>query len=78
MTAQNQVHIGNLTLGNDLPLAVIAGPCVLESLDLATSIALRLRELCSSLDVPLIFKASFDKANRTSASAVRGPGFEQR
>jgi 2-dehydro-3-deoxyphosphooctonate aldolase (KDO 8-P synthase) len=69
-------RVGDTTIGGGTPF-VIAGPCVLESLDLATSIALRLRELCSSLDVPLIFKASFDKANRTSASAVRGPGFEQ-
>jgi len=68
--------VGDRTLGGGAPF-FLAGPCVLESLDLALSIASELHEACASRDVPLVFKASFDKANRTSAAAVRGPGFEQ-
>ena len=55
----------------------LAGPCVLESLELALSIAEEVKEVCSALEIPLVFKASFDKANRTSAGAGRGPGFER-
>ena len=55
----------------------LAGPCVLESLDLALAIANEVKETCSALGIPLVFKASFDKANRTSAGAGRGPGFER-
>ena len=69
-------RVGDRTLGGGT-LFVIAGPCVLESIDLAVSIAEELHEICASMDVPLVFKASFDKANRTSATAGRGPGFEQ-
>jgi len=69
-------RVGDRTLGGGT-LFVVAGPCVLESLDLAVSIAEDLHEICASMDVPLVFKASFDKANRTSATAGRGPGFEQ-
>ncbi len=58
-------------------LFVIAGPCVLESLEAALEIAGSLRESCRERDVPLVFKASFDKANRTSLSAGRGPGMEE-
>jgi len=70
------VRVGDRTLGGGT-LFVLAGPCVLESLDLAVSIAEELHEICASMDVPLVFKASFDKANRTSVDAGRGPGFEQ-
>jgi len=69
-------RVGDRTLGGGT-LFVIAGPCVLESIDLAVSIAEELHEICASMDIPLLFKASFDKANRTSATAGRGPGFEQ-
>ncbi|MFH1771924.1 MAG: 3-deoxy-8-phosphooctulonate synthase [Candidatus Omnitrophota bacterium] len=55
----------------------IAGPCVIESRNLTLDIALRLKEICSNLDVLFIFKASFDKANRTSVSSFRGPGLSQ-
>jgi 2-dehydro-3-deoxyphosphooctonate aldolase (KDO 8-P synthase) len=57
-------------------LFVIAGPCVLESLDLALSVAEELAELGSKLGLPIIFKSSFDKANRSSLSSFRGPGLE--
>ena len=60
---------------NQRPL-IIAGPCVLESYELALLIAKELKEISQRLKVPLVFKASFDKANRTSASSFRGPGIE--
>jgi 2-dehydro-3-deoxyphosphooctonate aldolase (KDO 8-P synthase) len=69
-------RVGDRTLGGGTPF-LLAGPCVLESLELALSIAEELQETCASMDVPLVFKASFDKANRTSSTAVRGPGFEE-
>ncbi len=53
---------------------MIAGPCVMEPGDMTLRIASRLAEICGDLAVPLIFKASFDKANRTSGSSFRGPG----
>ena len=76
MTSQNQVRIGSLTLGNDLPLTVIAGPCVVESHDHAFEMAAGLSEITRKLGLGLIFKSSFDKANRTSLSGVRGVGME--
>ena len=68
------VKIGKLTCGPGHPLLWIAGPCVIESHDLTLEIAERLRDLALSLEVPLVFKASFDKANRTSGRSFRGPG----
>lgn len=70
------VAIGPLTLGNDRPLAVIAGPCQMESRDHALEIASALKEISERLGLPLIFKTSFDKANRTSVNAQRGMGLE--
>jgi 2-dehydro-3-deoxyphosphooctonate aldolase (KDO 8-P synthase) len=70
------VDIGGLRLGNDKPLTLIAGPCQLEGLDHALSIATTLQRLCAAEGVGFIFKASFDKANRTSGVAVRGPGLD--
>ena len=70
------INVGDHTLGGGTMFA-LAGPCVLESLDLAVAIADEVKDICSSLEIPLVFKASFDKANRTSAGAGRGPGFEQ-
>jgi 2-dehydro-3-deoxyphosphooctonate aldolase (KDO 8-P synthase) len=70
----NPVTVGPVTIGRGRPLALIAGPCVMEPDDLTLVIARRLREICGELAVPLIFKASFDKANRTSKSSYRGPG----
>lgn len=69
--------VGSITLGGNAPLFLIAGPCVIESEAHATSIALRLGEACRVLGVPLIFKASYDKANRTSLSSYRGPGLKE-
>ncbi|QEH35616.1 2-dehydro-3-deoxyphosphooctonate aldolase [Aquisphaera giovannonii] len=70
----NPVAIGEVRIGKGRPLALIAGPCVMEPNDLTMRIAVRLREICGRLGVPLIFKASYDKANRTSVSSYRGPG----
>ncbi|UCC66165.1 MAG: 3-deoxy-8-phosphooctulonate synthase [Deltaproteobacteria bacterium] len=69
-----EVHIGGVTVGEDNPLVLIAGPCVIESEEFAISLARRLNEISLALETPLIFKASYDKANRTSISSFRGPG----
>jgi 2-dehydro-3-deoxyphosphooctonate aldolase (KDO 8-P synthase) len=74
---ENPVVIGDLRCGRGQPLLVIAGPCVIESEELTLAIAERLRQIAAELAVPLVFKASFDKANRTSADAYRGPGLER-
>ena len=76
MTAPRPVHVGNLTLGNDRPLALIAGPCALESRAHALEMSHALAEMTARLGVGLIYKTSFDKANRTSVSAERGLGLE--
>jgi 2-dehydro-3-deoxyphosphooctonate aldolase (KDO 8-P synthase) len=72
----NPAHIGPYACGPGQPLLLIAGPCVIESEELCLSIARRLKEIVAGLNVNLVFKASFDKANRTSASAFRGAGLE--
>ena len=76
MTAPLHVHIGNITLGNDRPLAVIAGPCVLESRAHAMEMSHALVELTGKLGIGLIYKTSFDKANRTSGESPRGMGLD--
>jgi len=63
--------------GLDQPLFLIAGPCVVESRELQIDTAGRLKEICGRLRVPLIFKSSYDKANRSSGKSFRGPGMEQ-
>ena len=73
---KNPVQIGPYTVGSRQKLLVIAGPCVIESEELTLLIARRLKEIAASLPVQLIFKASFDKANRTSSEAFRGAGIE--
>ncbi|WP_212525306.1 3-deoxy-8-phosphooctulonate synthase [Actibacterium sp. MT2.3-13A] len=72
----HDVTIGALSVSNDRPLTVIAGPCQLESADHAQMIAGRMAEICASAGAGYIFKASFDKANRTSLSGMRGVGME--
>ena len=76
MPASKIVVVGPVRIGRGQPLALIAGPCVMEPNDLTRTIALRLVEICAELKIPLIFKASFDKANRTSKSSYRGPGLD--
>ena len=75
----NKVHfkIGNVDIGLDAPLFVMAGPCVIESKDICLSIADKLVKIAASSDVEMIFKASFDKANRSSLHSFRGPGLEK-
>jgi 2-dehydro-3-deoxyphosphooctonate aldolase (KDO 8-P synthase) len=77
MTAIHPVTIANLACGSGHPLLWILGPCVIESHDLTLHIADALKQLSESLNVPVIFKASFDKANRTSGKSFRGPGLEK-
>lgn len=74
---QKEVQIGKITISNKLPLAIIAGPCQIESMDHAVFIASKMVELTKKLGVKYIFKASFDKANRTSIDAPRGVGLEE-
>jgi 2-dehydro-3-deoxyphosphooctonate aldolase (KDO 8-P synthase) len=71
------VTVGKVTFGNALPLAVIAGPCALESRSHAFEMALALKEITDKLRVGFVYKTSFDKANRTSASAARGLGLDK-
>lgn len=66
-----------VTLGGGGPLFLIAGPCVIESEEPALSLALRLNEICRRRGVPFVFKASYDKANRSSINSYRGPGLEK-
>ncbi|MGH8127794.1 MAG: 3-deoxy-8-phosphooctulonate synthase [Gammaproteobacteria bacterium] len=70
------MKLGAYDVGNDKPLFLIAGPCVIESEALVMEVAGTLKELCDDLSVPLIFKASFDKANRSSIGSFRGPGMD--
>lgn len=72
-----ELKIGHIPVGLDAPLFLIAGPCVIEDLDNSLEIAARLIAISSATDVPVIFKASFDKANRSSISSYRGPGLER-
>lgn len=70
-------EVAKIPIGADAPLFVIAGPCVIESEAHATGIAERLRAAAEELEVSLIFKASYDKANRSSLSSYRGPGLKE-
>lgn len=76
MAQRQPVTIGKVVCGPGQPLVWIAGPCVIESHDLTLWIAEQLRQLADRLALPLIFKASFDKANRTSGKSFRGPGLQ--
>jgi 2-dehydro-3-deoxyphosphooctonate aldolase (KDO 8-P synthase) len=73
----NPVPAGAVVFGGDRPLALIAGPCVIESEDHAAAIGSRLVEVADRVGMPLVFKASYDKANRTSGGSFRGPGLDQ-
>ncbi len=70
-------RVGPVAIGPGQPLAIIAGPCVLESLELGLTIGRRVQEACRGAGLSYIFKASFDKANRSSIRSPRGPGLEQ-
>ncbi|MBO6548765.1 MAG: 3-deoxy-8-phosphooctulonate synthase [Rhizobiales bacterium] len=77
MQPNSSVLIQQETISNDKPFMLFAGPCQLESKDHGFMMAEGIKEICSELDIPFVFKASFDKANRTSASGERGIGLEK-
>ena len=77
MTQHHHVQLGSITCGNDLPLTVIAGPCQLETLDHALMIAEVMAKACADAGAGYVFKASYDKANRTSLKGKRGLGMEE-
>ena len=72
-----EVRVGEIRIGKGNPLVLIAGPCVIENEDITFTTAKGLKEICDDLKIPLIFKSSFDKANRTSLSSFRGPGMDK-
>ncbi|MEE9503512.1 MAG: 3-deoxy-8-phosphooctulonate synthase [Thermodesulfobacteriota bacterium] len=72
-----EIRIKNIPLGGNNPLVLIAGPCVIEGLDVTLHVAGALKEIASSLSIPYIFKTSYDKANRSSLDSYRGPGFKK-
>jgi len=76
-TKANTVKVDNISISNDLPFSLVAGPCQIESLDHALFIADGIKKITAKLDIPFIYKSSFDKANRTSASATRGVGLDE-
>lgn len=76
MTAK-QIKLRDFTIGNDQPFVLFAGMNVLESRDLAMTIAEQFRTVTAALNIPYVFKASFDKANRSSLDSYRGPGLEE-
>ena len=72
-----EIRITDVTLGGKNPLFIIAGPCVIENEDTVFATAKSLKEICGNAGLPLLFKSSYDKANRTSISSFRGPGIEK-
>jgi 2-dehydro-3-deoxyphosphooctonate aldolase (KDO 8-P synthase) len=77
MTANPIVAVGNVRFGNKLPLALIAGPCALESRAHALEMAAALKEIATRLNIGVVYKTSFDKANRTSGKSARGIGLDK-
>ena len=77
MTKINQVTVADIPVANDKPFVLFGGMNVLESRDLAMQIAEHYVEVCGKLNIPYVFKASFDKANRSSVHSYRGPGMEE-
>jgi len=76
-TPPRHCTVGPISIGENQPLAIIAGPCTLESLELGLEVGRHCKAVCESLGLPYIFKASFDKANRSSINSKRGIGIEQ-
>ena len=76
LSPNSTVSVGPVRFGNDLPFALIAGPCALESRAHALEMAAALKEITAKVGVGLVFKTSFDKANRTSAASARGAGLD--
>src|SRR5574342_1431014 len=72
-----EITIGSVKIGGNRPLVLIAGPCVIENEAATLRCAERLMTICNGISVPLVFKASYDKANRTSVTSFRGPGLKE-
>jgi 2-dehydro-3-deoxyphosphooctonate aldolase (KDO 8-P synthase) len=77
MSTSATVDLGSVRFGNDLPLALIAGPCAMESREHALETASALKEIAARVGIGLVYKSSFDKANRTSAGSARGIGLDR-
>lgn len=77
MSSARLCSVGSVRIGQGQPLAIIAGPCLFESLELGLAIGRTVRDTCQKLGLQYIFKASFDKANRSSIKSSRGPGIER-
>ncbi len=75
--AARHVKVGDVTFGNDLPFVLIAGPCQIESREHALEVASALKEIGDAVGIPIVYKSSYDKANRTSVDATRGLGFDK-
>ena len=76
-TVAKQIQLGDLTIANDRPFTLLGGVNVLEDLDFALHCAAHYKTVCKQLNIPLVFKASYDKANRSSIHSFRGPGLEK-
>ena len=77
METVKQIHVGNMLVGGNGNLFVMAGPCVIEDPERTLNIGRKMKEICERLGLPYIFKASFDKANRSSYTSYRGPGLKE-
>src|SRR3989338_9291854 len=77
MAKNRIVQVGSAKIGGGRPFVLIAGPCVIESRKMTLNIARAVKEIAAQVKVPLIFKASYDKANRTSIRSFRGPGWAE-
>ena len=75
--ATREVQVNSVTIGGDRPLVLVAGPCVIEGEEVTLRIAERIKEIVSTIGMGLIFKSSYDKANRSSLHSYRGPGFDE-
>jgi len=74
---QHTVSVGDIRIANDQPLVLLAGPCVIEGEDFTLKTAAAIAEIAARVGLPLVFKSSFDKANRTSKNGFRGPGLDE-
>jgi len=75
--SHHHIHVADFEIGNDLPFVLFAGPCVIEGEDFSLKVAEQIRDIANRVGVSLVFKSSFDKANRTSVDGFRGPGLEE-
>ncbi len=75
--ATREIHVNSVTIGGDKPLVLVAGPCVIEGEEVTLRIAKRIKEIVSTIGMGLIFKSSYDKANRSSIHSYRGPGLDE-